>query len=57
MVQTAEAARQSAETKVMEATKELEASEKMLKVHTSDSACNMLPAQEILKHLSNSASE
>ncbi len=57
MVQAAVTARQSAEAKVMETTKELEASQKMLKVHTSDSACNMLSAQKTLKHLSNSASE
>ncbi len=57
MVQAAITARQSAKAKVMDTTKELEASEKMLKVHTSDSACNILPAQETLQHRSHSASQ
>ena len=57
MVRAAEAARQVAEGKVVETTQKLAASEQQLKVHTSDSACDMLPAPEILKHLSSSVSD
>jgi len=57
MVQAAMAARQVAEGKVMETTQKLAASETQLKVHTSNWACDMLPAPESLKHLSNGVSD
>ncbi len=50
-------ARQSAEVKVMETTQKLAASENQLKVHASNSACDMLPAPESFKHLSSSVSD
>ncbi len=57
MVQAAVTARQVAEGKVMETTQKLAASENQLKVHTSNSACDTLPAPVSLKHLSSSASD
>jgi hypothetical protein len=57
MVQAAMLARQSAEVKVMETTQKLAASENQLKVHASNSACDMLPAPESFKHLSSSVSD
>ncbi len=57
MVQAAIEARQVAEGKVMETTQKLAASEQQLKVHTSNPACDMLPAPQSLKYLSSSASD
>ena len=57
MVQAAVAARQLAEVKVTETTQKLAASENQLKVHTSNSACDMLPAPESLKHVSSSVND
>ena len=57
MVQAAIEARQVAEGKVMGTTQKLAASEQQLKVHTSNPACDMLPAPQSLKYLSSSASD
>ena len=57
MVQAAVAARQLAEVKVTETTQKLAASENQLKVHTSNSACDMLPAPESLKHVNSSVND